>query len=87
MDSVSILAMRFRKHANMCLFYRELTFLPKQTAELLDKGYSEQLQTFWNNFMHQVRISARESMDVRVEDMAHELSRIKILTEWRHTVP
>ena len=81
------LAVRFRRHAQACLFYRELHFLPDKEAMILEKGYSEQLKSFWDNFMRQVRITARDSMDVRTEDMAYELGRIKILTEWRRTAP
>ena len=86
-DTVLTLAVRFRRHARECLFYRELYFLPEKEAMILEKGYSEQLKSFWDNFMRQVRITARDSMDVRTEDMAYELGRIKILTEWRRTAP
>ncbi|MBQ9167947.1 MAG: hypothetical protein IJX67_06020 [Oscillospiraceae bacterium] len=86
-DTVLTLAVRFRRNANACLFYRTLTFLPEPEVQMLEDGFTEQLQSFWNNFLRQVRITARDSMDPRTEDMAYELGRVKILTEWRRTAP
>ena len=86
-DMVLMLAVRFRKHVQSCLFYRSLQFISEKDVMILEKGFTDQIQSFWSNFMRQVRLTARDSMDVRTEDMAYELGRIKILTEWRRTAP
>lgn len=86
-DTVLTLAVRFRRNAHACLFYRKLAFLPEREVRILEDGFTEQLQSFWDNFLRQVRITARDSMDPSAEDMAYELGRLKILTEWRRTAP
>jgi len=82
-DMAAVLAVRFRQSVRRSLFYRELPFLEASYVQLLDEGFEKQLQSFWSDFLRQLKRSVRESMDPRMEDMALELSRVKITAERR----
>lgn len=82
-DMAMLLAVRFRRKTRACLFYHSLLFLDAQYKQILDDGFHKQLQSFWESFLSQLRRTARDSMDVTVEDMALELSRLRIVSEGR----
>lgn len=78
-DLAPLLASRLRRDLHRCLFYRELPFLDGAYVQELDGGYTLQLQNFWRSFLTQLRRTARDSSDPRMEELMMELSRIKII--------
>ena len=82
-DMAPVLAVRFRRSVERCLFYRELAFLPEDYITTLDEGFAKQLQACWSDFLRQLRLNARDSADPRMEDVAVLLRRISIMPERR----
>ena len=78
-DMAVLLAKRLRRQLRDSMFYRDLTFLSQTYVQKLDTGFAQQLQAFWQDFLKQLNKTARESMDPRIEEMAQDLRRIRIL--------
>lgn len=79
-DMTTFVAKRFQKRIRGCFFYRDLRFLPESYVRTLDEGFENQIDAFWKDFLRQLELSARESMNPDVEEMAYELRRIKIIS-------
>ena len=77
-DVAMLLATRLRRSIQTCFFYRTLPFLPRSYIHTLDKGFGEQLDSFWSNFLEQLQRTARESTDPRMEDLVLEMKRVKL---------
>ena len=82
-DMAALLAVRLRRNATQCLFYRDLDFLRREYIQTLDEGFERQLKAFWKDFLSQLSRSARDSMDPGFEDMVQELRRISITVPGR----
>ena len=78
-DMAVLLAKRLRKQLRDSMFYRDLPFLNQTYIQTLDAGFARQLQAFWQDFLKQLNKTARESMDPRIEEMAQDLRRIRLL--------
>lgn len=78
-DMAVLLALRLKKSIRKCLFYQALPFLSAEYVQTLDKGFGDQLNTFWDNFLKQLWRTARDSMDSRMEDVVLEMKRVKII--------
>lgn len=78
-DMVPILAARLKRNLSMCFFYRTLPFLDAAYVQSLDDGFRGQLEFFWSNVQTELRKSARDSMDPRVEEVWFEMKRMKIV--------
>ena len=87
LDMAVLLAVRFRKQLADCLFYRKMHFLERGYVHTLDEGFENQVEAFWKDFLNQLSISVRESMDPGFEDMALELRRIKIIDRRSEVTP
>lgn len=77
-DMVPLLASRLKRNLSKCFFYRNLSFLDPAYVKTLDDGFCEQLEFFWKDVLTELRRSARDSMDSRMEDVCFEMKRIKI---------
>lgn len=78
-DVSVLLASRLRRNIRKCFFYRSLPFLETKYIQTLDSGFSRQLDSFWSNFLEELRKTARDSADSEMEDVYLEMKRIKIL--------
>jgi len=77
-DMAALLASRLCRSIQACFFYRSLPFLAKSYIHTLDKGFGEQLDSFWKNFLEQLQTAARDSMDPRMEDIVFEMKRVNL---------
>ena len=80
-DMIPLLASRMKKNIRRCLVYRQLDFLDTEYVRTLDRGYREQLESFWENLLRELGKSARESGSGELEDLVLELKRIRIVNE------
>ncbi len=78
-DMAVLLAKRLRRQLRESMFYRDLPFLSQTYIQTLDGGFARQLQAFWQDFLKQLDKVARESMDPRMEELSHDLRRVRLM--------
>ena len=78
-DMVPVLAARLKQSVQKCLFYRHLDFLDTEYVRNLDRGYREQLESFWEKLLRELGKSARDTGSDELEDLVRELKRITIV--------
>lgn len=78
-DMVALLAVRFRRKVQKCLFYRDLPFLEDSFVKILDEGFCAQVRAFWKDFLFQLKATANESSHTELEDVLLEMSRVRII--------
>lgn len=76
-EEVELLSIRFCSDASECFFFEALTCIPQPQREQFVRGFSEQLERFWSEFLRHLHREAEEaSGGAELEELVYRLRRL-----------
>lgn len=76
-SSLQMILRRGKRELDECRFSRELTFLPREIAEDLDRQVLETIRNYWQEWIKNMKEAAMESEQRDVFDMLYYLRRLE----------
>lgn len=76
LDYVELLSIRFCGDLSASFFFEDLPCIPPEQRAAFVRGFSGQLEDFWNNFLNELERDAEESGSGELEDLHFRLARL-----------
>lgn len=81
LETVPLLAGRFRREVQGVLFIRKLSFLDMDYRKELETAIRQQLDGTWQSFLRSLQRQAEQTPSVPLEDLIFSLRRFRLLDE------